>query len=92
MIKKRWIFLIALSVILTGDYIKKRDFFHAEKDIRYKEYNSLSVLAPEGFECHGIDVSRHNGEIWWKKIAETSIDSQKIGLLLILDFNLWLHN
>ena len=76
--KKRWIFLIALLALLTGDYIKRRDFFHAEEDIYYKEYKSLNVLAPEGYECHGIDVSRHNGEVWWKKIAESSIDSQKI--------------
>ena len=81
--KKRWIFLIALLVLITGDYIKRRDFFHAETDVKYKEYNSLNVLAPEGYKVHGIDVSRHNGEIWWKKISEVSIDSQKIAFVFV---------
>jgi lysozyme len=81
--KKRWFFLIGLLALIAGDYIKRRDFFHAETNIHYKEYNSLSVLAPEGFAVHGIDVSRHNGEIWWKKIADTTIDSQKIAFAFI---------
>jgi lysozyme len=77
--KKRWKFLLLFLTLIAGDYIKRRDFFQAEKKIDYKNYNSLNVLVPEGFEVHGIDVSRHNGEIWWEKIASANIDSSQLG-------------
>ncbi len=76
--KKRWKFLLLLLLVIAGDYIKRRDFIHEEDYTKYKNYESLNTLAPEGFAIHGIDVSRHNGEIWWEKLSKSEIDSQKL--------------
>jgi lysozyme len=81
--RKRWRFLLLLLLLITGDYIKRKDFIVEENYVKYKDYNSLNVLAPQGYEVHGIDISRHNGEVWWEKISEASVDSQQISFVFV---------
>ena len=38
---------------------------------------------PEGFDIHGIDVSRHNGEISWEGVSKAVLDSNKIKFVFI---------
>lgn len=65
-------------LFIGGDYIKRYDFVEEERYIKYKKYQDVKNVIPESYTLHGIDVSRHNGEIWWRKIAEAKIDSHPI--------------
>jgi lysozyme len=80
---KKWIFLLFIIVLFTSDYIKRRDFFQEEKSTTYNAVNSFNVLAPKGYSVHGIDVSRHNGEIWWEEIAKAKIDTSPISFVFV---------
>ncbi len=79
----KWKILFLVLLLLGGDYIRRRDFFEEENSVKYKKYENISNTIPEGYAIHGIDISRHNGEVWWKKIVNTRIDSSKIGFVFI---------
>ncbi len=70
-------FLLLLLLLVSSDYIVRRDLIGKEKFIEYKKYTTANSIPPN-YTVHGIDVSRHNGEIWWEQIAKTQIDSHKI--------------
>lgn len=38
---------------------------------------------PEGYDVHGIDISRHNGKISWAKVAGVKLDSNQIRFVFI---------
>lgn len=67
-----WVVTVALLVVIsTGAYyLFLRPYFYRWRPCQgTKEYG---VCLPSGFLCYGIDVSHHQGNIDWKRVAQTS--------------------
>lgn len=79
----KWKLLLLLLLFLGGDYIRRRDLIEEERYVKYKTYENVVNTIPEGYSIHGIDISRYNGEVFWRKLVETEIDSQKISFCFI---------
>jgi lysozyme len=79
----KWKLLILLLLFLSGDYIRRRDFIEEERYVKYKTYENVINTIPENYTLHGIDISRYNGEVFWKKLAQVEIDSHKISFCFI---------
>jgi lysozyme len=79
----KWKLLLPILLLIGGDYIRRRDFLEEENKVKYKKYENITNAIPEGYKIHGIDISKHNGEVWWKQIKETTIDSTKIGFVFV---------
>lgn len=79
----KWKITLLLLVLLGGDYMRRRDFIEEENFQTYKKYNNITNTIPEGYQLHGIDISKHNGEVWWKKIKAAKLDSTPIAFVFI---------
>jgi lysozyme len=79
----KWKIFLLVLIFLGGDYIRRRDLIEEERYVKYKKYENINNTIPESYKIHGIDISRHNGEVWWKKIKEATIDSSKIAFVFI---------
>lgn len=80
----KWKLLILLLIFLSGDYIRRRDYYiEEERYVKYKTYENVSNSIPENYAIHGIDISRYNGEVFWRKLVEAEVDSHKISFCFI---------
>ncbi|MFA9289879.1 MAG: glycoside hydrolase family 25 protein [Solirubrobacteraceae bacterium] len=74
--KNNFLYFFYLIVVLIGltYYLK----FHS-----YRYFPDFQIHIPNNFSVHGIDVSKHQGEINWKKVAQNNIDGVVLKFVFI---------
>ncbi|MFZ4543154.1 MAG: glycoside hydrolase family 25 protein [Saprospiraceae bacterium] len=79
----KWAALIFMLCLHSEKGIHKIDFIEDELSMRFKKYEKTKNVFPRGYSIHGIDISKHNGEVWWAKIKDAVLDSNKIQFVFI---------
>lgn len=67
---------VALAVYFFYIYVVER--YHSKWQALYG-----NEVYPEGYSIHGIDISHHQGEINWEKLANASVNDEPISFVFI---------
>lgn len=80
--KKKWPYLVFILLIIgaTVYLILKYQEKHKAK---FALYPGFEITLPLGYEIHGIDVSKHNGYIYWPAVKQMKVKNVKIGFVFI---------
>lgn len=76
--KKIWPYLLLFLVVagLAGYIIY---IYVQQREARFATYPGFEIDLPLGYDIHGIDVSKHNGYIYWPAIKAMQVKDVKIG-------------
>lgn len=83
--KKRQVYIILISIVIGIILLYKGfDLFfnlQEKKQARLTRYSALGIDIPPGFLIHGIDVSSHQGYIYWPGVKRMQVADIRIGFV-----------
>jgi len=78
-IRKVFFFMLIIVLVICGAWYLNGHFERAS----FVSYPEFGIMLPSGFEIHGIDVSKYQSTIDWKKASEMNVDDVRIGFVFI---------
>jgi len=82
----RLVFIPAILLLITILLIKAPSFFKeilSGKEKPAPPVKSFGIIMPGGYAVHGIDVSKHQGDIDWKRVSRMRINGIWISFAFI---------
>jgi lysozyme len=74
------ILLVLLLLIKAPSWINS--FFNSDRATS-ATVSSFGIVIPKGYSVHGIDVSKHQGEIDWKRVSQMKKDGIQVSFTYI---------
>lgn len=83
--RKFWtMFLVLLlGLLIFNDELRYRLRSLLEYPIHYKEYKHFSIRIPSGYQMHGIDVSRWQSKVDWKRVKRMQVGKVRVSFAFI---------
>jgi lysozyme len=81
--RKKGILLFLLPIILMGGAIWYYSHLWPFQATKFKHYPGFAIDIPQGYQIHGIDVSKYQGNIWWSSVKEMKIKDVSIQFVFI---------
>jgi lysozyme len=82
----RLIFIPAMLLLVTISIIKApaiiKQIIRAEDKVA-PPVKSYGIIMPEGYTTHGIDVSKHQGNIDWKRVSRMKVNGIQVSFAFI---------
>lgn len=82
--RKQWLYFIIIVTIATAGYISYKlyqvYFSYKSNFVRYEGFN---IDVPMGYTIHGIDISRHQGNISWSAVKAMQVADIKLDFAYI---------
>jgi len=72
--------LVLMAILKTPSWI--RSFFEKESG-NAPPVTSFGIIMPQGYSVHGIDVSKHQGKIDWKRVSRMEKNDIRISFAFI---------
>ncbi|MCE7923119.1 MAG: glycoside hydrolase family 25 protein [Haliscomenobacteraceae bacterium CHB4] len=78
--KRAWIvLLLSLAVALIfSPWLRYELLSLLEYPFHYKEYKHFGIRIPHGYKVHGIDVSRYQQRVDWKRVKKMQVGNIRI--------------
>ncbi|RFM29951.1 glycoside hydrolase family 25 protein [Deminuibacter soli] len=73
--------LIVLLLAGAGAYLWITGWF--EPEARFVHYTGFDIDMPQGYMLHGVDVSKHQGKIYWPAVKKMHVQDVRIGFAFI---------
>ena len=73
----------AFLVVLLSPGLRNRVYSLLSYPVHYREYKHFGIRVPGNFSVHGIDVSRYQGRIDWKRVASMKVNDIQIDFAFI---------
>jgi lysozyme len=77
------ILLLTLTLCAISPTIRYYVVSLLEYPIHYKEYRHFGIKIPSGYALHGIDVSRYQERIDWKRVKEMDVSGTRVQFAFI---------
>lgn len=71
--------VIALVAYIIMMYMKQRQIEAAART----RYAAFGIDVPNGYEIHGIDVSKYQGFVYWPAVKKMQVDDIKLGFAFV---------
>ena len=68
------LFLLAITLYILSNYFNKPSFVH---------YKAFGIAVPVNYRMHGIDVSRHQGNISWQSVKDMQVNNIRLRFAFI---------
>jgi lysozyme len=68
--------LALLLVYIIYIYIK-------QTEAKFAVYPGFEIELPLGYQIHGIDISKHNGYVYWPAVASMKVKDVKVGFVFM---------
>lgn len=83
--KKRYLWLfITVSVIAGACFIFYLAYLYWQsRQTTFVHYTEFGIAIPQGYEIHGIDVSRYQQRISWDEVKNMQVNDIKLGFAFI---------
>lgn len=83
--RKFWTMFVVLmlGLLIFNDELRYRLRSLVEYPIHYKEYKHFGIRIPIGYQVHGIDVSRWQSKVDWKRVNSMSVGRVRVSFAFI---------
>lgn len=78
-----WYVLVLITAVLVGYALINFWQQHQEDKNRFVHYPGFNIDVPRGYTIHGIDVSRHQGSIFWPSVKAMHVKDIQLDFTFI---------
>ena len=83
--RRAWyILLLSFAIaMIFSPWLRYKVLSFLEYPLHYKEYKQFGIRIPHGYKIHGIDVSRYQNKVDWKRVKKMQVDGIRITFAFI---------
>ncbi len=82
--RRQWLYLIILVVVIIASYISYQLYqVYLSYKSNFVRYEGFNIDVPMGYTIHGIDISRHQGNIAWNAVKAMQVQDIKLDFAYI---------
>lgn len=77
------LFLSFVVAMIFSPWLRYEVLSLLEYPLHYKEYKHFGIRIPNGYQVHGIDVSRYQSKVDWVRVKKMQVDGIRISFAFI---------
>ena len=82
--RKQWLYLLIIVVAIVASYIGYQLYqIYLYYKTDFVRYDGFNIDVPLGYSVHGIDISRHQGNIAWNAVKAMQVKDIKLDFAYI---------
>ncbi len=82
--RKQWLYFIIILLTVVAGYISYQLFeIYLSYQKTFVRYQGFNIDIPMGYTIHGIDISRHQGNISWNAVKAMQVEDVKLDFAYI---------
>jgi lysozyme len=83
--QRAWLVLVLVffAAMYFSPYFRFKVLSFFEYPFHYKEYRQFGIRIPNGYQVHGIDVSRYQRKVTWERVTKMQVGKIRITFAFI---------